>query len=54
MDGHVARLIQKMKVYKILAEKPKGTRLGDLSIDGRIILKYILEKYGVTMWTGLI
>jgi hypothetical protein len=26
--------------------------LGDPDIDGRIILKLILEKYGVRVWTG--
>jgi hypothetical protein len=26
---------------------------GDLGINGRIILKCILEKYGVKVWTGL-
>jgi hypothetical protein len=28
--------------------------LGDISVDGRIILKRILNKYGVMMWTGFI
>jgi hypothetical protein len=26
--------------------------LGDLCLEGRIILKKILEKYGMKMWTG--
>jgi hypothetical protein len=26
--------------------------LGDLSIDERIILKWILKKQGMRMWTG--
>jgi hypothetical protein len=27
--------------------------LGDLDVDGRIILKWILKKYGVRVWTNL-
>jgi hypothetical protein len=39
--------------YKILIGKPGGNRnhLGGLSVDGTIILKWVLNKYGV-MWTG--
>jgi hypothetical protein len=33
--------------------KPEELRsLGDLCLEGRIILKRILEKYGMKMWTG--
>jgi hypothetical protein len=28
--------------------------VGGLRIDGRIILKWILKKYGVRMWTGFV
>jgi hypothetical protein len=28
--------------------------LEDLSIDGSVILKCVLKKYGVRMWTGFI
>jgi hypothetical protein len=28
--------------------------LGDVGINGKIILKNILKKYGVRMWTGFI
>jgi hypothetical protein len=34
---------------QILFEKPEGHHLGDLLIDERIILKWILDKYGVKM-----
>jgi hypothetical protein len=36
------------------SRKPERKHLGDLGIDGRIILKLILEKYDVMMSTGLI
>jgi hypothetical protein len=38
-----------MDSYKILVVKPKGKEAtnGDLGADGRIILKLILEKYGM-------
>jgi hypothetical protein len=28
--------------------------LGDLGVADRIILRYILKRYGVWMWTGFI
>jgi hypothetical protein len=28
--------------------------MGDLCLDGKIILKLILKMYGVTIWTGFI
>jgi hypothetical protein len=34
--------------YKILVQQE------DLSVDGRIILKWILNKYGVRVWAGFI
>jgi hypothetical protein len=41
------------KYKKILVRKPKGKyHLRYLCVDGRIILKWILEKYSVRMWTG--
>jgi hypothetical protein len=40
--------------YKILVRKCEGKRhLGDLGVVGRTILKLILKKYNVRMWTGL-
>jgi len=42
-------------VYKVLVGKPEMKRLlGSSGIDGRIILKYILEKQGVRSWTGFV
>jgi hypothetical protein len=41
--------------YTGLVAKPESkSYLVDLSIDGRIILKCIVNKYGVKMWTGFI
>jgi hypothetical protein len=40
-EGHVARM-----------RKPKGKRpLGDPGVDGRIILRWILRKCDVGVWT---
>jgi hypothetical protein len=40
------------KCIQILARKPKGKGLlGRLGTDGRIILKWILQKQGVNLWT---
>jgi hypothetical protein len=37
------------------SENKKGRELlGDLDVDGRIILKSILKKQGVRMWTVII
>jgi hypothetical protein len=30
----------------------KGENLGDPSVDGRIILRWILMKWDVRIWTG--
>jgi hypothetical protein len=32
----------------------EGDHLGDLDVDGRIILEWLLKKYGVSVWTGFI
>ena len=40
-------------VYRILVGKPEGkNHLGDPSIDGRIILRWIFWKWDVEVWTG--
>ena len=41
-------------VYRVLVGKPEGKRpLGDLGVDGWIILGRISRRWDVGMWTGL-
>jgi len=43
--GHVARMGEKRGVYRVLVGKPKeNNHLEDLSVDGRIILRWIFRK----------
>jgi hypothetical protein len=52
--GHVASRGERRITYRILVCRPEGREhLEDLGIDGRIILKRILNKWYVA-WTGLI
>ena len=40
-------------VYRVLVGKPEGKRtLGDLGVDGWIILGWISRRWDVGMWTG--
>jgi hypothetical protein len=42
-------------IHKILVGKPEGkSRSEDLSVDGEIILEWILGKEGGKVWTGFI
>jgi hypothetical protein len=41
--GHVARIWEKRKAYRILARKKKRDHFEDLDVGGRTILKWILE-----------
>ena len=53
--GHVARMGERRGVYRVLVGKPEGkNHLGDPGIDGKIILRWILRKYDVVVWTGSI
>jgi len=54
--GHVVRMGEGRGVHRVLVGKPEGKRpLGDLDIDGRIILSWISGKWeGVeTGWSWL-
>jgi hypothetical protein len=43
--GHVARTGEWKDAYRVLVGKPERRRaLGDLDVDGRIILKLIFKK----------
>ena len=44
--GHVARMGERRVVHRVLVWKPEGKRaLGDLDVDGRIILRRIFGKW---------
>ena len=52
-EGHVAHMEQTRGVYLVLVGGPEGKRpLGDLGVEGRIILRWILRKLDVGLWTG--
>jgi hypothetical protein len=50
--GHVAHMGQKKNVCRITVGKPKRKR--PLDVDGRVILRWIAERYGGVVWAGLI
>jgi hypothetical protein len=55
MAGHVARTAEIRNAYRVWSEKLKGTdHLEDQDLDGRIILKLILMRLDVRVWTGFI
>jgi len=44
--GDVVRMGEGRGVHRVLVGKPEGKRLlGDLNVDGRIILRWIFEKW---------
>jgi hypothetical protein len=51
--GLIACMGEMRSEYKILVRMPKGRdHLEDLDVDGRIVLKCILEKWVWMVWTG--
>jgi uncharacterized protein (UPF0128 family) len=55
LAGRVARTREIENTYRTLPENLKEERKHSevLRIDGRIILKWILEKYSGKVWTGI-
>jgi hypothetical protein len=46
--GHVARIWERRGAYRVLVGKPEGKdHLGDLDVDGRIILRWIFKNWDV-------
>jgi len=52
--GHVARMGEERKVYRVFVGKPEeGEHWGDLGVDVWIILGWISRRWDVVIWTGL-
>jgi len=50
--GHVACMVERRGVYRVVVGKPEGKRpLGRPGVDGRIIM-WIFSKWDVGVWTG--
>jgi hypothetical protein len=53
MDGSRSSDGKGRGVYRILVGKAEGKRpLGKQGVDGRIILRWIVRKWDVGVWTG--
>ena len=51
---HVERMGEERGVYRVKVGKPEGKRpLGNLGVDGWIILGRISRRWDVGIWTGL-
>jgi hypothetical protein len=50
---HVACMVERRGVYRILVGKPEGkNHLGESGVDGGIILRWIFRKWFVGLWAG--
>ena len=55
IGGACSRYGARRGAYRILVGKPEGrNHLEDPGVDGRIILRRIIRKWDVGVWTGLI
>ena len=55
MGGACSTYGARRGAYRILVSKPEeGGHLGDACVDGRIILRRVIRKWDVGVWTGLI
>ena len=55
MAGHVARIGERIVVYRVLVRKPDGKRLiGRLRHKWEENIKMDFRKLGLGLWTGLI
>jgi hypothetical protein len=53
MGGACSRCGERKGLSRVLVKKPEGRdHLGDTGVDGRIILRWILRKWDVRVWTG--
>jgi hypothetical protein len=51
--GNVARMGKRSGVYRVwCGTLRERDRLGDPSVDGRIILRWLLRKWDVGIWIG--
>jgi hypothetical protein len=47
-------MVERRGVYRVLLKKSEERdHLGDPGVDGKIILRWIFEKWDVGVWTGL-
>jgi hypothetical protein len=55
LAGHIARMGEMRMHIRFWSETTKGKDYSkDVGVDEKIILEWILEKYGGKFWTGFI